>query len=35
MSERYGRRKPQQYHKYFLQYNAFASERLQVRTWGR
>ena len=27
--------KSQQYHKYFLQYYEFASERPQVRTWGR
>jgi len=26
--------KSQQYHKYFLQYNTFASERPQFRTWG-
>ena len=25
----------QQCHKYFLQYSTFASERPQVRTWGR
>jgi len=23
------------HHKYFLQYSTFASEKLQVRTWGR
>jgi len=27
--------KSQQCHKYFLQYGTFASERAQVRTWGR
>jgi len=27
--------KSQQCHKYFLQYTTFASERHQVRTWGR
>jgi len=27
--------KSQQCHKYFLQYNTFASERHQIRTWGR
>ena len=30
-----GRRKSQQYHKCFLQCNAFDSERPQIRTWGR
>jgi len=29
-----GAEKSQQCHKYFLQYSTFASERLQVRTWG-
>jgi len=27
--------KSQYYHKYFLQYTTFASERPQFRTWGR
>ena len=27
--------KSQHWHKYFLQYNTFASERTQFRTWGR
>jgi len=31
----WGRRKSQPYHKCFLQYSIFASERSQVRTWGR
>ena len=30
-----GAEKSPQCHKYFLQYSAFASERPQVRTWGR
>ena len=30
-----GAEKSQQCHKYFLQYSTFASERPQVRTWGR
>jgi len=30
-----GTRKSQQFRKYFLQYSTFASERPQVRTWGR
>jgi len=30
-----GAEKPQQCRKYFLQYSTFASERPQVRTWGR
>ena len=29
------RQKSQKCHKYFLQYRTFASERPQVRTWGR
>jgi len=31
----WGAERNQQCHKYFLQYSAFASERPQVRTWGR
>jgi len=31
----WGAEKAQQCHKYFLQYGAFASEKTQVRTWGR
>jgi len=30
-----GAKKSQQCHKHFLQYSTFASERPQVRTWGR
>jgi len=30
-----GAEKSQQCHKYFLQYTTFASERPQVRIWGR
>ena len=30
-----GAKKSQQRHKHFLQYSTFASERPQVRTWGR
>jgi len=30
-----GAEKSPQYHRYFIQYSAFASERLQVRTLGR
>jgi len=30
-----GAEKSQQYHKYFLHYSTFASERPPVQTWGR